>query len=277
MKTLFKYFIFCIFCNSISFDVCAGDIIKAYGNIHVKDTANMSIVYVHVAIDPVTEQRKVKYELLSFGNNLILYGGYGDYQMDSLYMENPDLRDLPLEERMNLRRKFEPITNHMLTDRESGDLYFYGHIPINYYRYTEPIPKIGWILSEETEEIMGHECHKATTKWRGREWTAWYSDIPIDAGPWKFQGLPGIILKLEDSTGQHYFEAIGTKNDSYPIGYHDHLYSRSTREKFNALLKHASEHWGSDMVDSGMIIPQSEEEEQMLRSRRRFYSPIELE
>jgi len=31
------------------------------------------------------------------------------------------------------------------------------------------------------------------------------------------------------------------------------------------------------LVDSGMVTPQSEEEEQMLRSRRMFYSPIELE
>ena len=242
----------------------------------VKDTASMEVVYVHVAFDPVLEQRDVKYEMLTIGTNFNKYGGYDNYQVDSIFMADPDFNP-PFEEYLKFCRNYEEILESSLTDKNSGNITFYGKEFINHYRYTEPLPDFGWELSEETDEIMGHECHKATAKWRGRDWTAWYSDIPIDAGPWKFQGLPGLILKLEDSTGQHYFEAIGTKKDVYPFGYKKSLYCKTTREKFNNLYKDYCQNSGNMLVDSGMVIPQSEEEEQMLRSRRMFYSPIELE
>lgn len=32
-------------------------------------------------------------------------------------------------------------------------------------------------------------------------------DLPISSGPWKFYGFPGLILKAEDTTGTHRFEA----------------------------------------------------------------------
>ena len=242
----------------------------------VKDTASMEVVYVHVAFDPVLEQRDVKYAMLTLGNKYNKYWGYDNYQIDSIFMADPDFNP-PFEEYRKLCRNYEKTFDSTLTDKKNGSITYYGKEFINYFRYTEPLPDFGWELSEETDEIMGHECHKATAKWRGREWTAWYSDIPIDAGPWKFQGLPGLILKLEDATGEHYFEAIGTKKDVYPFGYGKRLYSKTTREKFNESYKNDRLNGGNMLVDSGMVIPQSEEEEQMLRSRRRFYSPIELE
>lgn len=32
-------------------------------------------------------------------------------------------------------------------------------------------------------------------------------DLPISSSPWKFYGFPGLILKAEDTTGTHRFEA----------------------------------------------------------------------
>lgn len=55
---------------------------------------------------------------------------------------------------------------------------------------------------------MGYKCRKARLKYGGREWTAWYPpDLPISSGSWKFHGLPGLILKADDTTGMHRFEA----------------------------------------------------------------------
>ena len=46
----------------------------------------------------------------------------------------------------------------------------------------------------------------------GRNWIAWYTtDIPIQDGPYKFNGLPGLILKINDETGSHSFQFIGIK------------------------------------------------------------------
>jgi GLPGLI family protein len=52
------------------------------------------------------------------------------------------------------------------------------------YQYTEDIEKIDWKLYDETMEIIGYTCKKATCKFRGRDYEAWYTvDIPINKGP----------------------------------------------------------------------------------------------
>lgn len=47
---------------------------------------------------------------------------------------------------------------------------------------------------------------KATVSHEGREYTAWYTtEIPIADGPYKFWGLPGLILKISDSENHYNF------------------------------------------------------------------------
>lgn len=64
-------------------------------------------------------------------------------------------------------------------------------------------------------KILGYDCARATTTFRGRSYTVWFTpEIPIPSGPWKLGGLPGLILKAEDETGAYKFEIrrISTKN-----------------------------------------------------------------
>lgn len=69
-----------------------------------------------------------------------------------------------------------------------------------------------WKISDETSVIHGFRVQKATTDFMGRNWTAWFTqEIPIQDGPYKFSGLPGLILKVIDSTETHSFEFIGSK------------------------------------------------------------------
>lgn len=56
------------------------------------------------------------------------------------------------------------------------------------------------VLADDENEILGYLCKNATTTFRGREYEAWYTTaIPIPDGPWKFSGLPGLILQITDS------------------------------------------------------------------------------
>lgn len=79
------------------------------------------------------------------------------------------------------------------------------------YLVTEALPKLEWDLSHaDTLKIGTYICNKATTRFRGRNYIAWYTnDIAITFGPWKFHGLPGLILDMYDET--HKFEWIVTK------------------------------------------------------------------
>lgn len=57
-----------------------------------------------------------------------------------------------------------------------------------------------WVITEETKKIGKYLCYKATTKnFRGRNYEVWFTyDIPVPTGPWKFHGLPGLILEVHD-------------------------------------------------------------------------------
>lgn len=78
----------------------------------------------------------------------------------------------------------------------------------------EEIPKLKWELKDELKDIGGFVCKKAVANFRGREYVCWYSEeIPLPYGPWKLQGLPGIILEAKSSDG--FFEII-FKKIKYP-------------------------------------------------------------
>ena len=244
-----------------------------------QDTAFMEMVYIHVNVDPKDDNReKADYEMLAVGDEYLWYGGYGDYQLDSIGLADPEWTIAPTrEEYGKIYDECEPITVYMLTNKSDSTLAYYGKVFINYYRYEEPVPKFDWKYEDETREVMGYECRKATTRWRGRDWTAWYSEIPVSAGPWKFNGFPGLILRLEDSKGEHMFEAVDSKDHVYPIGWRrKSIISKTTREKYNADLRDYKENAGAMMVDSGMV-QVDENRGANMRKVRLFYNPIELE
>lgn len=73
--------------------------------------------------------------------------------------------------------------------------------------------KIDWKISSEKQKIGEWNSQKAETEFGGRKWVAWFtSDIPIQDGPYKFHGLPGLIVKLEDLSKSHVFNLQAVKN-----------------------------------------------------------------
>lgn len=70
-----------------------------------------------------------------------------------------------------------------------------------------------WQILDEIEEILGYRCQKAKVEYAGRSYTAWFTtEIPINDGPWKFWGLPGLILKVTDNQKQFEWIGIGIEN-----------------------------------------------------------------
>lgn len=72
--------------------------------------------------------------------------------------------------------------------------------------------KLQWQVGTEKKKIGEFEAQKATTKFAGRTWTAWFTtEVPVQDGPYKFSGLPGLIVAVEDATGSHKMELKGIK------------------------------------------------------------------
>lgn len=72
--------------------------------------------------------------------------------------------------------------------------------------YVEPFTLTWNILYTEVKKIGKYECKKATTFFRGRNYTAWYTEqVPLSIGPWKFHGLPGLIVQISDTENYVFF------------------------------------------------------------------------
>ncbi|MFN3841510.1 MAG: GLPGLI family protein [Cyclobacteriaceae bacterium] len=93
------------------------------------------------------------------------------------------------------------------TDFQSKTLISRYYIPGDeFVILTEEGVTINWQVDNELKKIGNFICRKATTTFRGRQWTVWFTEeIPIPAGPWKLHGLPGLIVEAEDETKIFYF------------------------------------------------------------------------
>lgn len=97
------------------------------------------------------------------------------------------------------------------------------------YIYEETIPVLKWEILPDTDSVLGYGCIKASTEFRGRKFIAWFTpEIPIRSGPWKFSGLPGLILRVTDSENKFNWIAIGLEQ---PVN--EFIYTYNTTGKKN--------------------------------------------
>ncbi|QOW11439.1 GLPGLI family protein [Kaistella flava (ex Peng et al. 2021)] len=153
--------------------------------------------------------------LLQIGENISKFFEYNQLRQDSIiqkYDKKEILNAREVEEILNRRVawsteiiKFEEKLN---VQDKFRDL----------YQYEETKPKFKWKVEEGSKIILNYSCNKATMEFGGRNYTAWYAKgIPINNGPYKFEGLPGLILEIYDSTLDFHFEAIAVDQTPLPI------------------------------------------------------------
>jgi len=102
----------------------------------------------------------------------------------------------------------------VFNDLSKPDIYFSHALSLNapLLYVQEKRPKHEWQLSNETKEIAGLACKAATTIFRGRKYTCWYTtDIPLPFGPWKLMGLPGLILEASSEDGAYKVTAVSVE------------------------------------------------------------------
>lgn len=105
--------------------------------------------------------------------------------------------DMPESERRKKTDKGPGWGDYIYYGLDSAKVTLCTSIFGSYYIVKEDVPKFSWVINEDnTKQILGYQCIKAETDYRGRHWSVWFSpDIPVDAGPWKLRGLPGFIMQ----------------------------------------------------------------------------------
>ncbi len=77
------------------------------------------------------------------------------------------------------------------------------------FKYEEKLNLFNWQLTGDTATISGYKAQKALCSFSGRDWIAWFSpELPFNDGPYKFNGLPGLILKISDTQNHYVFDFI---------------------------------------------------------------------
>lgn len=114
----------------------------------------------------------------------------------------------------------EPV-GEVFRDRKTNSFRVIQRFPFeksHVVEYEESARVPAWTLYSDADTVAGYACFKARADYGGRSWTAWYSpEIAIDAGPWKFFGLPGLILRIADDTKSYAFECQSIKTSSQPV------------------------------------------------------------
>lgn len=120
---------------------------------------------------------------------------------------------------------------------QRGILTFTDRIVKNYiYEEKLEVPQWQILTKNDTCSIAGYHCQKAQAKFRGRLWNAWFTEeLPINDGPWKLCGLPGLILKAEDTKKDFSFECIQIEKINEYIIMPKHKYLKCNRKKMEQI------------------------------------------
>jgi GLPGLI family protein len=91
------------------------------------------------------------------------------------------------------------IEEEVMKDFAKQKMETVGLIASKTYLVKTDLPRMDWQLKDERKNIGKYSCQKAVGKYAGREYEAWFApELPSHDGPWKLNGLPGLILEAHD-------------------------------------------------------------------------------
>ena len=189
------------------------------------DTATVRVWYALNALDIQDENTYIDWQILEIGRHSNKYYSYFVWESDSLatvdsrtnrsgrYSSNL------LPRGRNGHGNWNELQYHVLI-AENGKIRTYNRELLREYEgyYDEHYPDQQWTLTQDTATVSGYHCQKATCRFHGRDFEAWFTpEVPVKFGPWKFGGLPGLIVKVYDTDHLYTFECTSVERVHRPI------------------------------------------------------------
>lgn len=200
----------------------------AYSNIDkyiTIDTAIVRVWYALNALDINDENSYIDWQILEVGSHSTKYYSYFVWESDSLQtVDNRTNRSGRFSSSLlprgrNGHGNWNELQYHVLI-AENGKIRTYNRERLREYEgyYDEPYPDQQWTLTQDTTTVSGYHCQKATCHFHGRDFEAWFTpEVPVKYGPWKFGGLPGLIVKVYDTAHLYTFECTNVERINKPI------------------------------------------------------------
>ena len=224
--------------------------------------------------------------VLFIGDKISRFSSEGQYIADSIKEAYKD-RERTQQSFNEMRSKMpmSALNFYVFKRQNSAQVSFTEKIVKDNYRYIQDIDDLNWEILPETKEVAGFVAQKAKASFSGRDYTAWFTtEIPISEGPYKFRGLPGLILKISDNNDYYTFKLNGFKelNDEISIEFDPEDYLEVSRERFLQIKQEYAENPFIKMENSGITMGfQPGQKEKLLREHReelkKENNPIELE
>lgn len=139
--------------------------------------------------------------LLEIDNNQSIFRDFDDKKIDSLQINNGrGMTKLGVENNYYVKKDFQSDSVHKIIT----------YLGVNYLLPIDE--KLQWIIKPEKTKLGKYAVQKAETNYGGRDWTAWFTtDLAFNDGPYIFHGLPGLIVSIQDSKNDFYFNLIQVK------------------------------------------------------------------
>jgi len=240
------------------------------------------------AEDSLKQEKSTDYMILEIGKTGISkFYSDNNRQLDSMMMDmmkNPQKISSSVEKIKNSgmgkadeREIFKnyPAGKMTVTDQVSR---------VDAFSYEDELNGVQWQITTDTMTCLNYLCQKATGDFRGRNYEAWFApDLPVNDGPFKFSGLPGLILYVTDSGHQYILKAVALDKMQTPLQFTKKDYVKTTRQEVDKMKRRFAEDPLGYMSNSfpGAQIPQSVPDGKggtiSREDLKMTYNPMELE
>ncbi|MDH6252801.1 GLPGLI family protein [Chryseobacterium sp. H1D6B] len=150
---------------------------------------------------PIYKKKNTEQFLLYINSkeNISYYKSTNQYVLDSLKKEGK----ISGSDFMDGSKYDTALKEEVL--RKNDSFTVYEKIVDAKIKYIEP-ESLKWTILKDTKTYSGYKTRKAFTYAYGRKWIAWYAeDLPLNYGPYKFCGLPGLIVNIYDEKAAYFF------------------------------------------------------------------------
>ncbi|MGJ7033622.1 GLPGLI family protein [Niabella hirudinis] len=214
--------IFCSFCQAKSLFCIVLlfsyiNYLSAQSGESVIQSSQLVVYDLHYLPDSTSKDTLKTIQALLLGKNVSLYGVYGNLNSDTAnFYSNRrdggyinDSKILP-EPNSKIKYRISKTKENIIT----SDRIRVARSP--WFRYEESRNIFNWSLKKDTMRVSGVLCQRAECTFGNRKWIAWFApSIPVSDGPYKFCGLPGLILEVYDDKEYWKFSMVSITNTQY--------------------------------------------------------------